>query len=101
MLDRRTQVPLCVRVDTRAKQFPRRPLELEDRAVRQGFVEESNVNTVSTMVDMISVQRAYANAAKAITTLDAIRVRKAVRALLAGGEHHEGRGWATSQPTPA
>jgi flagellar basal body rod protein FlgG len=51
----------------------RRALDLEDRAVRQGFVEESNVNTVSTMVDMISVQRAYANAAKAITTLDAIR----------------------------
>ncbi len=51
----------------------RQPLALGDRAVKQGFVEESNVNTVSTMVDMISVQRAYANAAKALTTLDAIR----------------------------
>ena len=29
--------------------------------------------TVGTMVDMISVQRAYANAAKALTTLDGIR----------------------------
>jgi flagellar basal-body rod protein FlgF len=51
----------------------RKPLALGERAVKQGFVEDSNVNTVSTMVDMISVQRAYANAAKALTTLDAIR----------------------------
>ena len=51
----------------------RETLALGSRAVRQGFVEESNVNTVSTMVDMISVQRAYANAAKALTTLDGIR----------------------------
>src|SRR5215207_7855757 len=48
-------------------------LALGSRSVKQGFVEESNVNTVSTMVDMISVQRAYANAAKALTTLDGIR----------------------------
>lgn len=51
----------------------RQALALGTRAVKQGFVEESNVNTVSTMVDMISVQRAYANAAKALTTLDGIR----------------------------
>ena len=51
----------------------RQALGLGSRAVKQGFVEESNVNTVSTMVDMISVQRAYANAAKALTTLDGIR----------------------------
>ena len=51
----------------------RQALALGDRNVKQGFVEESNVNTVSTMVDMISVQRAYANAAKALTTLDGIR----------------------------
>lgn len=51
----------------------RQELALGDRSVKQGFVEESNVNTVSTMVDMISVQRAYANAAKALTTLDGIR----------------------------
>jgi flagellar basal-body rod protein FlgF len=51
----------------------REPLALGSRSVKQGFVEESNVNTVSTMVDMISVQRAYANAAKALTTLDGIR----------------------------
>jgi flagellar basal body rod protein FlgG len=51
----------------------REAVALGDRNVKQGFVEESNVNTVSTMVDMISVQRAYANAAKALTTLDGIR----------------------------
>jgi len=51
----------------------RQALALGSRAVKQGFVEESNVNTISTMVDMISVQRAYANAAKALTTLDGIR----------------------------
>jgi len=51
----------------------RQQLAVGERAVKQGFLEESNVNTVSTMVDMISVQRAYANAAKALTTLDGIR----------------------------
>jgi flagellar basal-body rod protein FlgF len=51
----------------------RQQLAIGERAVKQGFLEESNVNTVSTMVDMISVQRAYANAAKALTTLDGIR----------------------------
>ena len=51
----------------------RQAMALGTRAVKQGFVEESNVNTISTMVDMISVQRAYANAAKALTTLDGIR----------------------------
>jgi flagellar basal body rod protein FlgG len=51
----------------------RQAMALGSRSVKQGFVEESNVNTISTMVDMISVQRAYANAAKALTTLDGIR----------------------------
>ncbi len=41
--------------------------------MRQGFVEESNVNAVSSMVDMIAVQRAYASVQKAITTIDAVR----------------------------
>jgi flagellar basal-body rod protein FlgF len=43
------------------------------RDVRQGYVEESNVNTVSSMVDMIAVQRAYASVQKAVTTIDAVR----------------------------
>ena len=36
-----------------------------------------------------------------IKPLDAIRVRKAVRALLAGGEHHEGRAWTANEPATA
>jgi flagellar basal body rod protein FlgG len=44
-----------------------------DRAVSQGFVEESNVSTVSSMVDMIAVQRAYASVQKAVTTMDSVR----------------------------
>jgi flagellar basal-body rod protein FlgF len=43
------------------------------RDVRQGVVEESNVNSVSSMVDMIAVQRAYASVQKAVTTIDAVR----------------------------
>jgi DNA-binding response OmpR family regulator len=36
-----------------------------------------------------------------IKPLDAMRIRKAVRAILAGGEHHEGTGWGAPQPAPA
>lgn len=51
----------------------RRPVAAAERRVRQGAVEESNVNPISTLVDMIAVQRAYASAQKAVTTLDAVR----------------------------
>jgi flagellar basal body rod protein FlgG len=51
----------------------RQPVADGERGVRQGFVEESNVNTVGSMVDMIAVQRAYASVQKAVTTIDAIR----------------------------
>jgi flagellar basal-body rod protein FlgF len=51
----------------------RQPLPTESRTVRQGFLEDSNVNSVSTMVDMISIQRAYAAVQEAVTTLDGIR----------------------------
>ena len=51
----------------------RQPVAHDERDVRQGFVEESNVTTVSAMVDMIDVQRAYANVQKVMTTLDEAR----------------------------
>ena len=51
----------------------RAPLADADRSVKQGFVEESNVNAVSSMVDMIAVQRAYASVQKAVSTIDAVR----------------------------
>ncbi|GLC25387.1 flagellar hook-basal body protein [Roseisolibacter agri] len=44
-----------------------------ERRVQQGAIEESNVNPVSAMVDMIAVQRAYASVQKAVTTLDSVR----------------------------
>lgn len=43
------------------------------RLLRQGYLEESNVTALDAMVDMISVQRAYAAVQKAVTTLDAVR----------------------------
>jgi flagellar basal-body rod protein FlgF len=51
----------------------RKPVPDAERGVRQGFVEESNVSTISSMVDMIAVQRAYASVQKAVTTIDAVR----------------------------
>ena len=51
----------------------RQPLAPNARTIRQGFLEDSNVNSISAMVDMISVQRAYAAVQKAVTTLDGIR----------------------------
>jgi flagellar basal-body rod protein FlgF len=51
----------------------RQPIGADTRPVRQGFLEDSNVSTIGSMVDMISVQRAYTAVQKAITTLDAVR----------------------------
>jgi flagellar basal-body rod protein FlgF len=51
----------------------RRPVGAADRAVKQGVLEESNVSTVGSMVDMIAIQRAYASVQKAVTTIDSIR----------------------------
>ncbi|HLV26683.1 MAG TPA: flagellar hook basal-body protein [Gemmatimonadales bacterium] len=48
-------------------------IQPNERNVRQGMLEESNVTAVASMVDMIAIQRAYANVQKAVTTLDAIR----------------------------
>jgi flagellar basal-body rod protein FlgF len=44
----------------------------EARKVTQGFLESSNVNSINALVDMISVQRAYAAIQKAVITLDGI-----------------------------
>jgi flagellar basal body rod protein FlgG len=43
------------------------------RTVRQGMIEQSNVSPVGSMVDMIAIQRAYANVQKVLTTMDAAR----------------------------
>lgn len=49
------------------------PVALENRSVQQGFLEDSNVNTVGSMVDLISIQRNYAAVQRTMTTLDGIR----------------------------
>jgi flagellar basal body rod protein FlgG len=41
--------------------------------VRQGFVEESNVSAIESMVDMIAVQRAYTAVQKTVVALDEVR----------------------------
>jgi flagellar basal-body rod protein FlgG len=40
------------------------------RNVKQGYIEESNVNSMSSLVDMVAVQRAYASVQKSIITMD-------------------------------
>lgn len=40
------------------------------RNVKQGYVEESNVNSMTALVDMVAVQRAYASVQKAIVEMD-------------------------------
>lgn len=45
----------------------------EERSVKQGSLEESNVSTIDSMVDLISIQRAYSAVQKAVTTLDDVR----------------------------
>lgn len=42
----------------------------KDREVKQGYLEESNVNSMSALVDMVAVQRSYASVQKAITQMD-------------------------------
>lgn len=51
----------------------RSPVPPADRGVRQGALEDSNVNTMTSMVDLIEIQRAYASVQRAITTLDGTR----------------------------
>ena len=38
--------------------------------MKQGSLEESNVNSMSALVDMVAVQRAYASVQKAIVEMD-------------------------------
>jgi flagellar basal-body rod protein FlgF len=45
----------------------------EERQVKQGHLESSNVSTVGSLVDLISIQRNYAAVQRAVTTLDEIR----------------------------
>lgn len=45
----------------------------DERKIRQGHLEDSNVSSIDSLVDMISIQRAYSAAQKTMVTLDEIR----------------------------
>jgi flagellar basal-body rod protein FlgG len=49
-----------------------RDVPLEDRRVIQGALEESNVNSVETMVDMLDVQRSYRSVERTIRVMDEV-----------------------------
>jgi flagellar basal-body rod protein FlgF len=44
-----------------------------ERTVQQGFLEESNVNAMAAMTDMLSVLHRYQAAQKTLSTIDAVR----------------------------
>lgn len=46
---------------------------LNERRIRQGFLEESNVNSMTAMTDMLAVLHRYGAAQKTLSTLDAAR----------------------------
>jgi flagellar basal-body rod protein FlgF len=46
------------------------PMKPETRNVKQGYIEDSNVNSMGALVDMVAVQRAYASVQKAIVEMD-------------------------------
>jgi flagellar basal-body rod protein FlgF len=48
----------------------KRVLKADERHVEQGHLEESNVNSMSALIDMVVVQRAYASVQKAIMEMD-------------------------------
>jgi flagellar basal body rod protein FlgG len=45
-------------------------LPLKERNVKQGYLEESNVNSMSALIDMVTVQRAYASVQKSVIEMD-------------------------------
>ncbi len=51
----------------------RQPMALEQRVVRQGFVEESNVNPMEAMTAMLETLHRYGAAQKTLSTIDAVR----------------------------
>jgi flagellar basal body rod protein FlgG len=48
----------------------RRLIAPEERTLKQGYLEDSNVNSIGSLVDMIAVQRAYASVQKVLVELD-------------------------------
>lgn len=51
----------------------REAVPLAERRVQQGFLEESNVNAMAAMTDMLSVLHRYQAAQKTLSTIDSVR----------------------------
>ncbi len=51
----------------------RKSIPAEQRTIKQGFVEESNVNAMTAMTDMLAVLHRYGAAQKTLSTIDAVR----------------------------
>lgn len=51
----------------------RKSVPAEQRTIKQGFVEESNVNAMTAMTDMLAVLHRYGAAQKTLSTIDAVR----------------------------
>jgi flagellar basal body rod protein FlgG len=51
----------------------RQVIPANERHIQQGFVEESNVNTMSAMTSMIDVLHRYGSAQKTLSTIDSVR----------------------------
>jgi flagellar basal-body rod protein FlgF len=45
---------------------------LDDRSIHQGFIEESNVSTLDSMVEMITIQRSFASVQGSLRTMDSV-----------------------------
>ncbi len=55
------------------------PLELDEAGLKQGFIEGSNVNPLSEMVQMIEAARGYEMYSKAIQTHDDLESQAATK----------------------
>jgi flagellar basal body rod protein FlgG len=51
----------------------RQVISPEKRDIKQGFIEESNVNSMTAMTDMLSVLHRYGAAQKTLSTIDSAR----------------------------
>ncbi len=51
---------------------PTTPIKGPDSGVRQGHLEDSNTNTLDSMVELITIQRAYASVLGGVRTLDGV-----------------------------
>ncbi len=51
----------------------RQPIPLAERRIKQGHIEESNVNPMDAMTDMLNVLHRFGAAQKTISTLDSVR----------------------------